>query len=598
MVRSNGSKKTERIEKCMVRFPNRRRSFFIHFFLVCLLTVITLLPFAINLGDGFVSDDWEFLHTVVAGRQPLSHYFLTNVVGGHDGGTYRPLVNVFWHSAYTVFGLHPFGYHLTTTLLHLLNTFLVGLFIYLFLDRLESLWRIIGAYSGAVVFALLPNHAEAVSWISTINDTLATSFFLLALLTFIMFSRTSVWKKWVWLFASFVCFALALLTKEVALVFPGIVLIWTMFRCHEKFSMSGVPRSLFEYGKSLLSEAGRTLPYFFLLFGYVLARWQAIGLLTSDYAHVLVVTPRIVFRAVLSNMISHVLVGNERVWVTLRLFDHPIGVFFLMVFVVCTVWYWLPKHLRVRFVELCLFWIASFIPVMTFAVSTSMLYLSEEGGRFGYLPSVFFAGLVGLLIAAFLSRYADKKIPIVFGMGIFLAICGFLSCSLITKTWQWHDASHLAATSLDQAARAVSSGQYDGFVIIGVPDTWHGAFVFRNGFRQALEFATGKKHDSILVPIKTRATSEQKTLVTRLSTSTFLYTMTSGLPNFMSLWAGSSTDLSAELLVPLLDRSDDVLTGSGVRVELSKSFIQINAEKQKSIGLLFFDNGGWQLLRM
>jgi len=74
-----------------------------------------------------------------------------------------------------LFGLKPWGHHLTSVLLHAVNAVLV----FVWLRRLTGvLWR---SALVAAVFGLHPSHVESVAWVAERKDVLSTFFGLLAL---------------------------------------------------------------------------------------------------------------------------------------------------------------------------------------------------------------------------------------------------------------------------------------------------------------------------------------------------------------------------------------------------------------------------------
>ena len=74
-----------------------------------------------------------------------------------------------------LFGLKPWGHHLTSLLLHALNTALVFL---VFRHLTGALWRSVFV---AALFGWHPSHVESVAWVAERKDVLATFFFLLTL---------------------------------------------------------------------------------------------------------------------------------------------------------------------------------------------------------------------------------------------------------------------------------------------------------------------------------------------------------------------------------------------------------------------------------
>jgi hypothetical protein len=129
-----------------------------------LLAVVVFLP---SLFIYFSGEDFIFINFVAKGHsfyEPSQNLF------------YRPLANLVWQFDYNLWGLHATGYHVTNLLLHLANIGMVALLI-----RHISGNKSLAALS-AILFALQPIHVEAVVWLAARPDLLATFFFLLALL--------------------------------------------------------------------------------------------------------------------------------------------------------------------------------------------------------------------------------------------------------------------------------------------------------------------------------------------------------------------------------------------------------------------------------
>jgi hypothetical protein len=140
---------------------------------VAAASVLVLLAFAILLaylpavvaGLGFVSDDFMILQRLDAadGLRGARVFF-----GQSYYDYYRPLGFVSFASDWTMWGRWPAGYHMTSILLHLLNTLLVFLFAR----------RLLGVEASVVAAAIFGLHAvnqEAVFWAAARFDLLATA---------------------------------------------------------------------------------------------------------------------------------------------------------------------------------------------------------------------------------------------------------------------------------------------------------------------------------------------------------------------------------------------------------------------------------------
>jgi hypothetical protein len=118
-------------------------------------------------------------------------------------------------------GLDPFRYHLTSLLVHFLNCCLVACL---------GIWRPIGfvlSIPAALVFAFLERPHEAVLWYSALPELLVFAFTLAALLAWIQYCQTGRWR---WYVAAGVAFALALLSKESAVVFVPLAVLLAGWR--------------------------------------------------------------------------------------------------------------------------------------------------------------------------------------------------------------------------------------------------------------------------------------------------------------------------------------------------------------------------------
>ncbi len=129
-----------------------------------------------------------------------------------------PLVfTTFWFE-YRLWGFHPLGYHVVNVLFHALNAILLGVA----LERLE----VAGAWLAAFLFAIHPIHAESTAWINERKDVMSGFFYLLALLGWLRFERTSKWRDYS---ATAALFFLAMLSKTVTCTFP-VALMLTEWR--------------------------------------------------------------------------------------------------------------------------------------------------------------------------------------------------------------------------------------------------------------------------------------------------------------------------------------------------------------------------------
>jgi tetratricopeptide (TPR) repeat protein len=160
--------------------------------------------------------------------------------------TWHPLTWVSHALDYAVWGTNPIGHHLTSSILHAVNAFLVVLFVIKLLEvakqaalkktrpfefLTERTIFIIGGTTG-FLFGLHPLHVESVAWAAERKDVLCAVFFLLSIIAYVNSvkvrnvknaSPTAFFnKQYRW---AVVFFVLALLSKPMAVTLPVVLLI-------------------------------------------------------------------------------------------------------------------------------------------------------------------------------------------------------------------------------------------------------------------------------------------------------------------------------------------------------------------------------------
>jgi protein O-mannosyl-transferase len=109
------------------------------------------------------------------------------------GWAFRNPVAAIWHPLtvlshmvdFEVYGLRPWGHHLTNVLLHAVNTVLVFV---VFRRMTGACWQCLVL---ALLFALHPLRVESVAWVAERKDVLSTLFGLLAMLAYARYAPHS-----------------------------------------------------------------------------------------------------------------------------------------------------------------------------------------------------------------------------------------------------------------------------------------------------------------------------------------------------------------------------------------------------------------------
>lgn len=144
----------------------------------------------------------------------------------------RPVHLFFLMVDASIWGRAPFGYHLTSNLLHATNT--AGVFLLILACCATRDRRTVAAAAlGALVFAFHTVNVEAVAEVSYREDLLATFFLLAGLGLATRFGREGR-RDWMYAAGSVLAFLLAAGSKETGLAAPGLLfLYWLIFRREE-----------------------------------------------------------------------------------------------------------------------------------------------------------------------------------------------------------------------------------------------------------------------------------------------------------------------------------------------------------------------------
>ena len=138
--------------------------------------------------------------------------FATNATAGagFQDSFYRPIQFFFYLITAQTLGSHEWSFHFLNVFLHAINVVLLFLLSQILGFKKE--W----AFAAALIWGLHPLHTEAISYISGTADPLQFLFIFLTLITF--FKKPRGYLAMCSLF--FIC---AFLSKEVAIVFPGLL---------------------------------------------------------------------------------------------------------------------------------------------------------------------------------------------------------------------------------------------------------------------------------------------------------------------------------------------------------------------------------------
>lgn len=260
------------------------------------LVLVGGLIYAFNLHNGLFwdDDDWiinnVFVHSL--SWTNIKFWFGHNTLAGVGlkSNYYRPFLFFTFALNYLVAGVKPLFYHLTSNAIHIFNAVLVFWLIQ------QSFKRKLLAWLTALFFLVHPLQTEAITYISGRGDALVAMFMLLALLLFhhaeVIYKKnaqegqiegrdadssrrhkqgfTLNWRGVFYKTLSLVFLALGLLSRETAIIFPFLALLFYMAVLSKEKFLASIKQGLI-----------KTWPYFGVVIIYGLLRLTVLNFLNT-----------------------------------------------------------------------------------------------------------------------------------------------------------------------------------------------------------------------------------------------------------------------------------------------------------------------------
>ena len=369
-----------------------------------LVPLATFLVFLPSLGFPFLWDDQSLVvdSRVIAGPigEAFRHDLWATTPSTDDAasGYYRPLLLVDLFIDRLLFGLAPWGHHLHSVLWHCLAVMLAGS---LFSGRYRS-----AGFVGAAVVALHPVQVESVAFVSARNDLMAATFVLGALLAF---------ERGRWVVGGVLTLC-GLLSKELVLVAPALVLVWLAGRVERRRVIASIVACTGALGAGLALRAWA---------GVSFGPPPTSGVALEGAAHLVAK----VFWPVGLTSALHLGWATSTPWWSLAV--AAIG-----------------SLVAIRF--------GVFRPIVFFAVALApaLVGVARAGlvsDRYLYVPMVG----VGWLVAALLARASERTVT---ASGLALLLAGAVGSSLQLRMWRSTDA--LWSETIARTPNAYAYGSY------------------------------------------------------------------------------------------------------------------------------------------
>src|SRR3989338_10864587 len=218
--------------------------------------LISFLIYGSALNNDFVLWDDHYLIVGNPIVKEISLWSLKEAFKTFDPELYIPATLMSYQIDHLLWGMNPFGFHLTNLVLHTMNALLVMMFLFLLLRNVH-----LSLFVG-LLFLVHPLHTEAVAWASARKDVLSSFFFLLSVCSYLQWREREKKEersgKLLYSFSIF-AFALGLLAKVSIIMLPVILLLIEWLLCHRRLLASS------------FVTISRLTPYFLLsvMFGIV-----------------------------------------------------------------------------------------------------------------------------------------------------------------------------------------------------------------------------------------------------------------------------------------------------------------------------------------
>jgi tetratricopeptide (TPR) repeat protein len=204
------------------------------------LVLGTLAAYAGVLSNEFVNyDDPDYVTANPNVQAGLTNASVRWAFTTTRASNWHPLTWLSLQLDYQLFHLRPWGFHLTSLLLHCAN----ALLLFVVLDAMTGMvWR---SAVVAALFAWHPLHVESVAWVAERKDVLSTLFWMLTLGAYMHYVRRPGTIRYLLVFCSL---GLGLMAKPMLVTLPCVLLLldyWPLGRLRfgDPASASGRPAS-------------------------------------------------------------------------------------------------------------------------------------------------------------------------------------------------------------------------------------------------------------------------------------------------------------------------------------------------------------------
>ena len=402
--------------------PFTRRTYYL------LLALIGLTVYLNSFANAFIWDDELLIvgNGYIRSFASILKIFSTDIFHWiTESNFYRPLFSLSLMFDFSIWKLNPFGYHLTNLILHTFNACLLFYLAYILTSRLRV------AFVASLLFLVHPVHTQAVTYISGRADPLAAFFMLSATIFFAKAAKSKTNKENILYLSALICFIYALLSKEIALVLPLLIL------CYD-YCFGDIYKNIKIH-----------LLFFALALFYIILRQQflpfsSIGMLPFNLAIRLINFPKVVL-FYLSLLIFPWNLRIERSFPAAESFDLSI---LLSVFILAIILIGIFRARNNKIVFFSFLWFSLNLLPLTNVILPLNAFVSEH---WLYTASMGFFIILALGCDKLLSEgisISKLKLSSRFSLALLIIILTTLSLLTISRNFEWRNSIILFESTL------------------------------------------------------------------------------------------------------------------------------------------------------
>ena len=406
-----------------------------HLLAALVIVVLGLAAYSNTLQVPFVFDDQANISDNAALRWTSLNWSNLVRTARESHSSSRPVANISFALNYYADGYDVWGYHVVNTAIHLLNAILVYLLALATFRRIPlptdrklrpsiEHWM---ALAAALIFVSHPIQTQSVTYTVQRMTSLAVLFYLFALLLYIYGRLASSRRhRWTYWGGCFLCWGLALGSKQIAATLPLIILLyeWYFFQDLSRERLKKIaPIAL---GAIVILAA---LTWIFM--GDSPFQRLAIGYANRDFTlgERLLTQPRVVMFYVSLLLFPHPTRLNLNHFVeTSQSFIEPMTTLFSFLGIFGLLGLAIFLAPRYRLASFCLLWFLINLVIESSFIALEMVYEHRL-----YLPMVGFALLAAWLIFTVVGRWPR------WGIGLMAGICLLLAIGTYQRNETWKD---------------------------------------------------------------------------------------------------------------------------------------------------------------